>query len=31
MSRPAEVVAGGFPLLPDVVPGLSAVAKDRNP
>lgn len=31
LSRPAEVVAGGFPLLPDVVPGLSAVAKDRNP
>jgi mannuronan synthase len=29
LSRPAEVVAGGFPLLPDVVPGLSAVAKDR--
>lgn len=30
LSRPAEVVAGGFPLLPDVVPGLSAVAKDRR-
>jgi len=31
LSRPAEVVVGGFPMLPDVVPGLSAVAKDRNP
>ena len=31
LSRPAEVVAGGFPLLPDVVPGLTAVAKDKNP
>jgi len=30
LSRPAEVVAGGF-ALPDVVPGLSATAKDRNP
>jgi mannuronan synthase len=31
LSRPAEVVAGGFPLLPDVVSGLTATAKDRNP
>lgn len=31
LSRPAEVVAGGFPMLPDIVPGLTATAKDRNP
>jgi alginate biosynthesis protein Alg44 len=29
LSRPAEVVAGGFPLLPDVVTGLTATARDR--
>lgn len=31
LSRPAEVVAGGFSILPDFVPGLTAVAKDRAP
>ena len=31
LSRPAEVVAGGFPLLPDVVPGLTATANERKP
>jgi mannuronan synthase len=30
LSRPAEVVAGGFPLVPDVMSGLTAIAKDRN-
>jgi alginate biosynthesis protein Alg44 len=30
LSRPAEVVAGGLPALPDVVPGLTATAKDRS-
>jgi mannuronan synthase len=31
LSRPAEVIAGGFPLLPDVVPGLTATARERTP
>jgi alginate biosynthesis protein Alg44 len=30
LSRPAEVVAGGFPALPDFMPG-TATAKDREP
>lgn len=30
LSRPAEVVAGGF-VLPDIVPGITATAKDRTP
>ena len=31
LSRPVEVVAGGFPVLPDLVPRLTATAKDRQP